>query len=651
MSAAPGAVPRRAPGRAGAPQLGRILQDRGALCHADLALALAEQHVSGARLGDVLAAGGWAGPQAVAAALAEQWGLGAADLARDPPEPAAGDPRALDLYLRHAVVPWRRDGAGDVLATAEPARAGAVAAELGGASGRAVAALAVAPRPAIDQALLDRFGPALADRAARRTPPGLSVRTLDHARLAAVALLAALAAGMALAPLSAMAALGALLLALNVATTGTRAAALLASRRDVPAPRAMGAVPLSDHRPLPRISLMVPLYREAAMVAPLVAALDRLDYPRALMDVKLLLEADDTPTRAAVAAARDGGGLPAWIRPLVLPPGEPRTKPRALNLALDFCDGEIVGILDAEDRPDPGQFRAVAEALRGAPPRVACVQCQLAWYNARESWITRCFQIEYAIWFDVLLRGFQRLGLPVPLGGTSVYFRRTVLEELGAWDAHNVTEDADLGMRLARAGFRTEVIRSTTEEEANTRVMPWIRQRSRWLKGYLLTWLCHMRSPARLWRDLGPVGFLGLNVLFLGGAVTYLAMPLFWAALAATLLAGRPVFGEALPGWAGTTLGVSLALGQAVMLACAVVALRRRGAAALIAWVPILPLYWTMGAIAAWKAVVELAAAPYYWDKTVHGVSRMAGARVAGGIPTAADAVPDPSAVPTGPAA
>ncbi|MCH8168104.1 MAG: glycosyltransferase, partial [Proteobacteria bacterium] len=357
---------------------------------------------------------------------------------------------------------------------------------------------------------------------------------------------------------------------------------------------------------------------EAGMVGEITRALMALDYPPELMDVKLLLEESDAETRAAVAAL----DLPGWIVPVVVPEGEPRTKPRAMNFALDFAVGEIVGILDAEDRPDPDQLRRVAEHLRAAPPEVACVQCQLSYYNATENWISRCFQIEYSIWFEVLLGGFQRLGLPIPLGGTSVYFRRSALERLGGWDAHNVTEDADLGMRLARRGMRCEVLASVTQEEANCRAGPWIRQRSRWLKGYLLTWLSHMRSPLRLWRDLGLRGFLGLNVLFLGAAATYLAMPLFWIAVIGGALTGRSIWGEAMPGWALWPLGASLAIGQAVMLGCAVLAMVRRGTPGLLIWVPILPFYWTLGAVAAWKAVFEIVWAPYYWDKTMHGISR-----------------------------
>jgi cellulose synthase/poly-beta-1,6-N-acetylglucosamine synthase-like glycosyltransferase len=294
-----------------------------------------------------------------------------------------------------------------------------------------------------------------------------------------------------------------------------------------------------------------------------------------------------------------------------------------MNYALDFAHGEVVGILDAEDRPAPDQLTRVAAALRAAPPEVACVQCQLSYYNASENWITRCFQIEYSIWFEVLLTGFQRLGLPIPLGGTSVYFRRRALEALGGWDAHNVTEDADLGMRLARRGMRCAVLDSVTGEEANCRAGPWIRQRSRWLKGYLLTWLSHMRAPLRLWRELGLRGFLGLNVLFLGAAATYLAMPLFWVSVIGGLATGQSVWGPAIPDWALWPLGVSLALGQAVMLGCAALATVRRGTPGLLVWVPVLPLYWTLGAAAAWKAVIEIAWAPYYWDKTRHGISQV----------------------------
>jgi hypothetical protein len=589
-----------------------------------LETALARQPDSGRQLGDLLVAQGWASGGAVAGALAEQWGLDFADLESDPPDGGLVRAELAELYLRHRILPWQRIDGVTAYATDRPEAAAAALAALGETG----SAIAVAPARQLDAALGRVLGVPLAKRAAERTAPGESVRGLGWVRLvAALGVVGAVllliyggAAGLALA-------FGALLV-LNLATTVLRLLALAAGLGRRPEPGLVpeagrganhGTVDLAAWRPLPVMTLMVPLFREAGMVGEITQALAALDYPAELMDVKLLLEEGDAETRAAVAALE----LPGWVSAVVVPEGEPRTKPRAMNFALDFAVGEIVGILDAEDRPDSDQLRRVAEYLRAAPPEVACAQCQLSYYNATENWITRCFQIEYSIWFDVLLSGYQRLGLPIPLGGTSVYFRRNALERLGGWDAHNVTEDADLGMRLARRGMRCAVLRSVTLEEANCRFGPWIRQRSRWLKGYLLTWLSHMRAPLRLWRELGPAGFLALNVLFLGGAATYLAMPLFWLSVIGGAVTGRTIWGEAIPGWALWSIGASLAVGQAVMLGCAALAMVRRRSPGLLIWVPTLPFYWTLGAVAAWKAVFEVAWAPYYWDKTTHGISRV----------------------------
>ena len=598
--------------------LAEILLDRGLLSEENLALALSIQPGTGARLSDLLIAHSWATEAEVADAAARHWGLGYADLAKDVPDPAAFDAAFLPVYLEHRIVPWRKIGKLVAYATARPDMAADALKALAPSHGMAF--IAVAPQGQIDQALLTLGGPQLADRAALRTPTQQSVRSLDVHRRVGIGLFACAAILAWAAPVTMMGVLAAVLLSFSLATTTTRLAAMIYSGRSPPVYSAPDdTVKLSEHRPLPKISILIPLYDEARMIPGLIKAMTAIEYPLERLDVKLLLEDDDTATRAAVV------DLPPWMSVLVVPDGQPRTKPRAMNVALDFCDGDIIGIFDAEDRPDPDQLARVATLLTNAPPEIACVQCQLSWFNARENWLTRCFQIEYGIWFDVLLRGWQWLGLPVPLGGTSVYFRRRVLQDIGGWDAHNVTEDADLGMRLVRRGYRTAVITSTTREEANTKALPWIRQRSRWLKGFIMTWLCHMRAPVQLWREMGPVGFLGLNVLFLGGAITYLAMPLFWIALFMTAFTGQPLFGGALPEGAGLVLGSTLALGQVVMVVCAGMAMHRRGALDLMWYVPLLLLYWTLGAAAAWKAMIEIATAPFYWDKTQHGVTRMNG--------------------------
>ncbi|MEM9781672.1 MAG: glycosyltransferase [Pseudomonadota bacterium] len=559
------------------------------------------------------------------AAVPTSPGLGVGDLDADPPDPSllAGLERPL-LWMRLRVIPWRMVGGFLIWATDGTHPLSLTARRLGLSPSDA---LFVEVEPAaLDRAFARRFDPLLTGVASHRLPRRRSVRGLGPQRGACALLLAALAAGLVLHAAWVIAGLLALVLALNVATTALRLGALIAGWRQQP------AEPAHADRPLPRVSLVIPLYREAPMIKRLQGALAAIDYPSDLMDVKLVVEADDAATLDAVQRA----GLPSTFSLLVVPPGRPRTKPRALNYALPFCRGAIVGVLDAEDRPEARQLHRVVSTFAALPGRYGCVQCQLAFQNARETLISRCFQIEYAIWFDVLLRGWERLGLPVPLGGTSVYFRRTALEDCDGWDAHNVTEDADLGMRLFRRGWRTRLISSTTEEEANFRPLSWLRQRSRWLKGFALTWLCHMRAPLRLWREMGTVGLIAFNVLFLGGMVAYLAMPVFWAALAWGWVTGEGAFAvwlsggagaglnpDAMPGWLPWAVGLSLAAGQAVMVVSACRALWRRRALDLAVLLPVMPFYWTLGAVAAWKAVLELFVAPTYWDKTAHGVSRM----------------------------
>jgi len=291
-----------------------------------------------------------------------------------------------------------------------------------------------------------------------------------------------------------------------------------------------------------------------------------------------------------------------------------------MNFALPFCKGEIIGVYDAEDKPDSAQLTLVARYLMAAPPEVACVQGFLDFYNPRQNWISRCFTIEYSSWFRVLLRGVQYLNMPIPLGGTTVFFRTEVLKKLGAWDAHNVTEDADLGMRLARQGYRCEMIPSTTREEANCHARAWVKQRSRWLKGYMITWAVHMRAPAQLWRDLGPVGFLGFQILFLGGTAAYLAAPLMWVLWLSFLGVPLGIF-DMLSHEIWAVFLTSLLLGKVVTLGVAARALTTKDKRSLLPWVLTLPIYWVLGAAAAVKASYELFTNPFYWDKTRHGLS------------------------------
>ena len=346
----------------------------------------------------------------------------------------------------------------------------------------------------------------------------------------------------------------------------------------------------------------------------LIRRLDALDYPRELLDICLVVEADDRLTRETLA----GADLPHWMRQVTVPGGAVRTKPRALNFALDFCRGSIIGVYDAEDAPEPGQIRKIVHRFAERGPSVACLQGVLDFYNPRENWLARAFAIEYATWFRIMLPGLEKMGLAVPLGGTTLFFRRAALEELGGWDAHNVTEDADLGIRLARHGYRTELIDTVTKEEANCRPWPWVKQRSRWIKGYAMTWGVHMRAPGRLLDELGPRKFLGVQALFLGTLSQFLLAPFLWSFWLLALGLPHPLIGI-LPPAAFWLLGGIFFFSEILTIAVGMMAVADDEHRFLMKWVPTLHVYWPLASVAAMKGMFEIATKPFYWDKTSHG--------------------------------
>ncbi|MDJ0637286.1 MAG: glycosyltransferase family 2 protein [Paracoccaceae bacterium] len=368
-----------------------------------------------------------------------------------------------------------------------------------------------------------------------------------------------------------------------------------------------------DHR-LPKISLLVPLYKERDIAGPLIKRLSRLDYPHERLEVCLILEWGDRDTEAALRAA----DLPDWMRIVEVPGGHLRTKPRAMNYALDFLSGEIIGIYDAEDAPAADQLRLVATGFARAPANVACLQGVLDFYNSQTNWLTRCFTIDYAVWFRLILPGLEKLGIVIPLGGTTVFFRRSALETLGRWDAHNVTEDADLGLRLARHGYRCAFIQTTTEEEATSTIPAWIRQRSRWIKGYAMTWAVHMRDPLRLLGELGPLRFLCVQILFLGTLSQFVLAPLLWSFWLILFGVAHPFPAHA-PWEAVIGLGVLFFISEIATLTLAALAVATPRHRWLIKWVPLMHLYFPLAAVASWKGFAELVARPFFWDKTAHG--------------------------------
>jgi cellulose synthase/poly-beta-1,6-N-acetylglucosamine synthase-like glycosyltransferase len=385
-------------------------------------------------------------------------------------------------------------------------------------------------------------------------------------------------------------------------------------------------------RDLPDYTVLVPLFREVEIVPQLIAALRELDYPRARLDVKLLLEEDDRPTLAAVRAMR----LPGFIEVVVCPPGVPRTKPRALNIGLASARGTLVCVFDAEDRPDPGQLRLAAERF-ASDPDLACLQASLIIDNPGDGWLARMFALEYAVLFDVLLPGLAARGLPLPLGGTSNHFRRAVLEQAGAWDAWNVTEDADLGLRLARLGLRTETLASVTREAAPARLRVWFWQRTRWLKGWMQTAMVHGFAPGQSLGGYRLADRLTVLSHAAGTAGTALFFPIGTVALPLWLMEET----SADEGRVLHAVSVSLActvplLGFFAMIWPPWLAARRRGLRFGVTDALLLIPYYLLVSAAAWTALVELFTAPSHWRKTDHAPAASTGpAHLTSSVPAA----------------
>ncbi|MEO0982400.1 MAG: glycosyltransferase family 2 protein [Pseudomonadota bacterium] len=366
--------------------------------------------------------------------------------------------------------------------------------------------------------------------------------------------------------------------------------------------------PLSLESPRPVYSVLIPLYREAACAPKLALALRELRYPAQKLDIIILLEDGDDETADALIAA----DLPANTRIRVVPPGAPRTKPRALNYGLDLAEGRYLAVYDAEDLPHPDQLSAAVSTFEAGGPELACLQAPLRARNGRETWLASQWALEYDLQFGLLLPAVTALRLPVPLGGTSNHFRVAALKAAGGWDAWNVTEDADLGARLALQGYRVGRIAPPTLEEAPERLGVWISQRSRWIKGFLQTWLVVMRRPRHAVERLRWTGFMSLQAALAGTVLSAVLHGPLMIWLAASILVA-----DFQPTAAGLGL---LALGYGCALAAGLAAPGRKTPSRLAA-LATLPLYWPLLSLAAARAVFELVRRPHAWAKTPHGLT------------------------------
>lgn len=365
---------------------------------------------------------------------------------------------------------------------------------------------------------------------------------------------------------------------------------------------------------LPLYTILLPLYREADAIPQLVEGIEGLDYPKHKIDVIVLIESDDEATGEALADY----GLPRWWTVIRVPPGEPRTKPKACNYGMLFARGQYLVVYDAEDLPESDQLKKAVLAFGKANASTICFQCLVTYYNRSRTLLSRLFTLEHWYWFDVILPGLAALGMPIPLGGTSNHFHLGKLRAMGGWDAWNLTEDADLSVRISIENQRVSVLRSTTREEANPRTWNWVRQRSRWMKGYLQTVFVHMRNPFTAVNDLGIKATLSL-LLFVGGTpFVFLLAPLLFALIVLSLFVIPQAMIELLTPILIVLLTGGFMFAGALGVYMHMYTAFRRNVDSLVPVAILTPVYWILHSIAAYRALGQLIRRPHYWEKTDH---------------------------------
>lgn len=383
-----------------------------------------------------------------------------------------------------------------------------------------------------------------------------------------------------------------------------------------------------DESKLPVYTLLIPVYKEKEVVQQLIQRIRKMDYPKYKLDVRILLEEDDTETIALVRSLH----LPAYFTPIVVPSAKPQTKPKACNYGLLHARGEYVVIYDAEDRPEPDQLKKAYLAFQELPEEYVCIQAKLNYFNSRQNTLTKLFTQEYSMWFELLLVGIMQMDIPIPLGGTSNHFKMSFLKKVGGWDPFNVTEDADLGVRLYKYRYKTAILDSRTWEEANSNIRNWIRQRSRWIKGYMQTFLVHMRNPVQFCRQVGFRGFLGYLAIIFGTPFLPLINPIFWGLFIFWLCTHAPWIQALFPGPLYYLATIQMVVGNFILVYINLLgtyyvirdcALQKRQpfSYSLIRYGLLTPLYWILMSIAAYKALFQLFAKPHYWEKTNHGLA------------------------------
>jgi glycosyltransferase XagB len=605
-------------------RLGDLLIQKGMLTPEQLDKALQLQKRTGERLGRILISLDLVKRFQLYQALAELWEQPFIDLVKQAPDSDLMRRFEAETLVSARFVPVRMaDDAVEIATSVEPTEA--LTAQVRAVLGETVnVRYFVTTEWDIDHAIMEVFRDRLVDRAVLglyyRNPRESAFTVMTRSQfIVLLILLIAFAGGVVFAPLPTLTALNiAVNLGFLISILFKFVTAMAGAQFERVEPVTDAEVAELHDDDLPVYTVLVPVYKEANIVGLLMNNLRVLDYPASKLEILLLMEEDDEETLTAARAAHP----PESVTFVIVPRGVPKTKPRACNVGLFFARGEYLVIYDAEDRPEPDQLKKAIVAFRKGPSNMVCVQAALNYFNVYENFLTRMFTLEYSYWFDYMLPGLDRLRLPIPLGGTSNHFRTDILRKLGGWDSFNVTEDADLGIRASAEGYTVGVINSTTYEEANNHGGNWVRQRSRWIKGYMQTVLVHLRDPLGLVRRVGLKNALGFVMLIAGTPLTFLVTLPLWALYGVWLVTRTDAMDALFPPIILYIGLFNLLLGNTLMIYLNMLAVFNRRYYGLLPFALMNPIYWILHSIASYKALWQLFTKPFFWEKTNHGISR-----------------------------
>jgi len=383
-------------------------------------------------------------------------------------------------------------------------------------------------------------------------------------------------------------------------------------------------IKLLEDSSLPAYTVLVPLRFESSMVPQLVRRLARLDYPRSKLQILFLVGVDDDGTIESIRRQGVDNALTPTdfsrynhMSIVKVPKTHVDTKPLVCNYGLELATGDYTVIFDAEDKPEPDQLKKAVVGFQMSSIDTICLQGKLTFYNSRKNILTRFFTLEYGMWYDYFLPGLQSIGSPVPLGGTSNHFVTNALRQAGQWDPYNVTEDADLGMRIYRSNRKVRILNSYTYEEATSTLGAWLKQRARWEKGFLATLIVHLHHPVKLYKELGFARFIYGVTVFFGNFYMPFINPLLWII---TILWVFNVFTlGTLPPYIWIPAIINLTVGNAIHIIIHFFAALRLKRYDLAPLALLMPLYWVLISVATYRAIFELYFKPYQWSKTPHG--------------------------------